>query len=102
NSDASMRNFDAEFLAELGGTESLELHVDGIQRIVGAWHPQRSVDHLFAMCFAVGAVSRRQVDVLKSAPPADIQTQDEIKVLSLFDPILHHVVESVATLGCQA
>lgn len=43
-----------------------------------------------------------QIDILKSAPAADVQADNELKVRADFDPVLHHVVEAVASFGRQA
>src|SRR6185312_1163762 len=58
NSDASVRNLDAEFFAELRGPESLKLNVHGIKWIIRSGHSQRRVDYLLAVLFAFSAVSR--------------------------------------------
>jgi len=97
--DAAVGDLGAQFLAELRGAKPLELHVNGVERVVRAGHPQRRVDDLLPVPFALGTVRRRKVDVLKPPPPADVQAQDELKVAPLPDPVLHHVVEAVPALG---
>src|SRR5262249_58847042 len=54
--DAAVRDLGAQFLAELRGAKTLELHVNGVERVVRAGHPQRRVDDLLPVSFALGTV----------------------------------------------
>lgn len=83
----------AEFSTVLGSPEAFELDVDRIQRIVFAWLADGRVNHLFAVLLALCAVLRREIDVLKPAPAADVQAEHVVEVASLPHPLVHHPAE---------
>ena len=99
---APVEHLGAQFLAVLGGAKALELHIDGVKGVVGAWHPERGVNHLFAMLLTFSAVRCRQIDILETSPTAHVQAEHKIKVFSLLDPAIHHLVEPIASFGSQA
>jgi hypothetical protein len=55
----------------------------------------------FSVLAALGAVLRRQIDILEPAPAADVQAEDVIEVAPLPDPLVHHLVERRSAFGVQ-
>ncbi len=75
----------AQFLAVLGRSKPLELHIDRVQGVVFSWLTNRRVDDLLARLLALGAELSGQIDVLESSPATHIEAENVLKVVSLLD-----------------
>jgi hypothetical protein len=100
--DATTPHLVGQLAAVLGGAETLELDVDGIERVVFARLADRCVDDLLAVLLAFRAELGRQVNILEPAPARNVEAKDVLEVHPLLNPLLHHLGERWSALRVQA